>query len=107
MVLYLLRNNLNKELLNNSNGTLKVYNDIQIAQADASIYDAHVICLDYNFILEHRIQMLIKHCVANNIAVNVNNVVLQSLFVPGGTLTGFDRQIEKYIKNYNSVHNEA
>lgn len=80
MVLYLLRSNINNELLNNSNGTLKVYNDIQLAQADADIFLAKVLTLDYEYILEHRIQEVIKQCIEKKIAVNINSILIQSVF---------------------------
>ena len=106
MVLYLLRSILNKELLNNSNGTLRVYNDIQIARADADIFEAHLLSLDYQYILEHRIQEVIKQCIANKVEINVNNVVIQSVFSPGGTLVGKEKQIKEYIEKGTFIKQE-
>ncbi len=103
MLLYLLRNNTNKELIQNSNGTLKVYNDIQLAQADADIYLAHVITLDYNILLEYRIQQVVKDCIAKKITLNVSNAVIQSVFSPGGTLIGKEKQVRDYIEKLNLI----
>jgi hypothetical protein len=99
MVLYLLRSNLNKNLLINQNGTLKVYHDYNIVKADAQIFEAKILCLDYNYLLEFRIQQVIQECKKQNTPISVHNIVLQSLFSTGGTLTGKEKEIQKYIQN--------
>lgn len=53
-----------------------------------------------------RICVVLDKLIANNQKLTVNNAVISSLFVAGGTLAGYEKEVAQVIKMYTKGINE-